>query len=159
MRKVALLPILALALVACADQPGLVAPDGINPDLQPTSVGVWFVTDPPEPALVGDTYDVEARADGMSWGSLQVTSLTPGVCGLEQTWGGLNEWSGTVTFVAPGDCGLYATDGLNEAFQIFEVYEPNETPAPIMKTCAKTGHSKILEIRIPLDQPCPPGWD
>jgi hypothetical protein len=159
MRKLGLLPILAVALVACADQTGPIAPDGINSDLQPILEAVWFVTDPPDPALVGDTYDAEAGADGTRWENLEVTSLTDYVCSVSTTHSEGHEWHGTVTFVAAGECGLYVSNPYDGAFQIFEVYEPTETPAPIMKTCSKSDHVKKLEIRIPLHRPCPPGWD
>jgi hypothetical protein len=159
MKKLPLVPILAFALAACADQSEPFAPLAMNADVQATS-SVWFATDPPQPALVGETYDVVVRASGAGYGSLDVYSLTPWVCSLQGTYSdGSTEWRGTATFLEAGECGLYADNSPYEAYQIFDVYEPNETPAPYFKTCTKSTRSGQLEIRIPLDQSCPIGWD
>jgi hypothetical protein len=158
MKKLALFPILAFALVGCADQPDLVGPHGINADLQPTSENVWFVTDPPEPALVGETYDVEIGSFGGGM-FLSLTSLTPSVCSVFITGGdGLTELYGTISFLEAGDCTLEATDFIDYVYQIFPVYEPDQTPDPVTKTCTLDRAVREISFEISVDRDCPPGW-
>jgi hypothetical protein len=159
MKKLPLIPILAFALAACADQPEPFAPLALNADVQ-AAYTVWFATDPPEPALVGNTYDVVVRANEGGYAGLYVNSLTPWVCSLQATYSnGSTEWRGTATFLEAGECGLHADNQPEEAYQIFDVYEPNDKPTPYFRTCTKSTRSGEIEIRIPLDQSCPSGWD
>jgi hypothetical protein len=157
-----------LLLLGC-DSFGLEDPAAsidVRPDVrsvisEDANTGVWFVTDPPDPALVGDTYNVEVRSDGPGFRALYLESLTPAICfGSEAS--SIDVLYVTVNFVTAGDCGLRAVSLAGDddtAYQIFSVYEPSNTPAPIMKTCTKTDHIRPLSLKIPLDRDCPRGWD
>jgi hypothetical protein len=151
MKNLALVPFLVVALGACADRPDPVAPETMNADMQMS--WLWFVSDPPVPAVVGDTYDVVVQGDGSDWRDVGVDSLTPSVCSLQGTFDEMTyEWLGTATFLAAGECHLRATQGTRQADQIFDVFESN-APAPHLRACMGPRSGRV--IWIPRDNSCP----
>jgi hypothetical protein len=91
---------------------------------------------PPDPAYVGDTYEV--TAESTDWNELTIRTDTPDICSLP---GAYNDSPVTATFRAAGTCKLIAGckypwdcagDGTYDDFQTFEVVEPLVTlPVPL----------------------------
>jgi hypothetical protein len=127
MKKIVLLSLLTFALAACADRTGLLAPETLNADLQTTDVYLWFTSTPPDPAFVGNTYEVKAEhSDELGEGGIWLGSRTPDVCYLYGEWHSGNPVSATVTFLEAGTCIIDAYEGWAFwwAQQTFSVVDP-----------------------------------
>jgi hypothetical protein len=112
MKKLALVPILAFAFAACADQPNPLAVDSASLNLQTTLVSdyIWFNTTPPDPALVGGTYEVSAESsESAGTISTGLWSETPSVCSVSNKRYDGFRVDATVTFEAVGNCLLVAS--------------------------------------------------
>jgi hypothetical protein len=129
-KKLALVPLLALAGAACADQPNPLAPEAPAPvraELQVTSSTyqeAWFLTTPPDPAYVGQTYQVVAEANYLA---PQLES-NGAVCALSGVTSNGLQTSATVSFIAAGTCTLFAWD----PFGIYMI--PSEQSFPVVNT-------------------------
>jgi hypothetical protein len=132
MKNLALLPALALAFTACADQPDPLAP---GPAFNHGSQHVYFTSTPPAPAYVGDTYNV--TAESLYGFGFIIRTDTPDICSLPETH---NNSPVTATFRAAGSCELIAEcsnwsywECYDSAFidsQTLEVVEPLVTLPP-----------------------------
>jgi hypothetical protein len=126
MKRFSILPIVPLLLIACADDSRPTAPDLMQRALVASSdyTETWFTTTPPDPAYVGDSYEVRVVA------MISSPNLysTPEVCPLSDiTREEGNTTTAIATFIGAGTCILEGEDPagpymINEP-QVFEVVE------------------------------------
>lgn len=168
MRKLALLPFLALILAGCGDHPHPLSLPLMSESVQATSDVVWFTSTPPDPAVFVHTGNpgYEASADALfdnqtpqkgyltieffdnlvdpHVDACAVSDLNNPVLNHEE-----EEAQVTVFFLNPGTCVVTArvTSGEHtgaEVSQTFEIIEPLGAPnAPVVPGVPPRGNPRM----------------